>query len=142
MQQRKELDEQDKANIMREVMWNLDDILLADATKRHRQAERTRLSSMTRAEKRKEQMAVSRTGGFDPINLKDLFMLYPAANKRFVQAMYEANGEFEGMEKTVGILADLKDQGIFDPTYNSNEDEDVIAARQEKGLYSVNNFDI
>ena len=142
MQQRKELDEQDKANIMREVMWNLDDILLADATKRHRQAERTRLSSMTRAEKRKEQMAVSRTGGFDPINLKDLFMLYPAANKRFVQAMYEANGEFEGMEKTVGILADLKDQGIFDPTYNSNEDEDVIAARQEKGLYSVSNFDI
>ena len=68
-------------------------------------------------------------------------MIYGGANKRFVQAMYEANGEREGMEKTVGILADLQEQGVFDPDWNPDEDEDVIAARNMTGLYSVNDFD-
>tara|TARA_B100000795_G_scaffold269823_1_gene260570 strand:+ start:492 stop:5663 length:5172 start_codon:yes stop_codon:yes gene_type:complete len=141
MQDRKKLEEQQKANIMRHVMWNLDDILMADTRKKNAHVERERIRNMSQAEKRKARMATSRTGGFDPQNLNDLFLIYPGANQRFVQAMYEANGEFAGMDETVGILADLKDQGVFAVGYNPDEDEDVIAARKEKGLYSVSNFD-
>ena len=127
---------------MRDVMWNLDDILMADAHKRRQERERIKMQRMSKAEKRAQQIANSRTGGFEPENLEDLFTIYSGANKRFVQAMYEANGEREGMEKTVGILADLQDQGVFDPNWNPDEDADVIAARSQTGLYSVSNFDV
>ena len=142
MQDRKHLDEAKKALIMRDVMWNLDDILMADAHKRRQERERIKMQRMSKAEKRAQQIANSRTGGFEPENLEDLFTIYSGANKRFVQAMYEANGEREGMEKTVGILADLQDQGVFDPNWNPDEDADVIAARSQTGLYSVSNFDV
>jgi alpha-tubulin suppressor-like RCC1 family protein len=142
MQSKKELAEQEKAVKMKEIMWNLEDILRKDAAKRQEIRELKMLRNMSESERRNKRLVQSKTGGYDAHSLEDLFHLFPGANKRFVQAMFEANGERDGMNKTLEILVGLQKEGVFDKDWDPDEDEDVIAARKETGLYSVGNFDV
>jgi hypothetical protein len=121
---------------MRELMWNLKDILHEDAQERAEQKEYQASLRMTDQQKRQRRAQMSHTGGFDPQSLEDLFMLFPGANKRFVHAMYEANDERAGIDKTLEILVGLQNEGVFDKDWDPDEDEDVIAARKQKGMYA------
>jgi len=136
MQSKKEIEEQRKADTMRELMWNLKDILHQDAQERAEQKEYQASLRMTDQQKRQRRAQMSHTGGFDPQSLEDLFMLFPGANKRFVHAMYEANDERAGIDKTLEILVGLQKEGVFDKDWDPDEDEDVIAARKQKGMYA------
>ena len=134
-------DEIEKAQVMRHVLWNLDEILMEDERQRRLQREYEADNKLTEAQIRRRRLIGSRTAGVVPMGVEDLFNLYPTANKRFVQALYEANGSLEGMEKTVEVLADLKKEGVFDEGWNPDEDADVQEAKKATGIYSMAEFD-
>ena len=134
----------DRAKSVRHVLWNLDIILAED--KRRRDAERKfeEMNKMSEDQIRKRRLARSRTGGIEARDVTDLFMLFPGANKRFVEALFEANGGAEGIDQTVGVLADLKEEGVFDTEWDPEEDDDVLEARAAtKGtVFDLANFDV
>ena len=126
MKSDKETAEAEKAKSVRHVLWNLDVILAEDKRRRDVERKFEERNKLSADQVRRRRLAQSRTAGIEARDVKDLFMLFPGANKRFVEALFEANGGAEGMDQTVGVLADLKDDGVFDTAWDPEGDEVIF----------------
>jgi hypothetical protein len=142
MQQDKKTAEAEKAKSVRHVLWNLDVILAEDKRRRDMERRYEKSNKLSSDQIRKRRLAQSRTAGIEARDVTDLFMLFPGANKNFVEALFEANGGAEGMDQTVTVLADLKEEGVFDGDWDPEDDEDVMEARAatKGGVFDLAEF--
>ena len=144
MQEDKRIAESEKAKKTRHLLWNLDLILAQDARQRNIREKYQQQQQVSQSNSRRRRLMQSRTAGIEPHTVKDLFILFPGANKRFVEALFEANGGVDGISQTVNVLADLKEDGVFEAGWDPEEDAEVQDAMMASkgGVFDISTFDV